>query len=401
MGKRVFGPLAGPLEETFRADLLAQGYRLSATGAPMAVLRDLSRWLAGRGLVGDELSEDRLEEFAADRRDAGRQRYVSVRWLAPVVAFLRAEGVVPPPPPAPEATGLELVLANYHDWLVNERDLAAKTVLRYDKSARLFLGPRVESAGGGSGVEGLSAADVTAFLLHECSRVSIGSAKGRVSELRSLLRFLHLQGLAPASLAAAVPGVAGWSGARLPMAPSAGQVAAMLEACDRSELVGRRDFAVLTLLARLGLRSAEVAGLELEDLDWRGGEIVIRGKGRRTDRLPLPVDVGDAMAAYLAGGRPQVACRRVFLRGRAPLTGIAAGSVSSIVRMACGRAGIAPVGAHRLRHGAAAEMLRQGAPLAEIGQVLRHRDLATTALYAKVDRAALLSVAKAWPAGVA
>jgi len=399
MGKRVFGPFAGPLEDSFRADLNAQGYRSSAAEPLVAVLRDLSRWLCGRGLEADELSDARLEDFVADRRDAGRHRYVSVRWLAPVVGFLRANGVVPPSPPAPAPTGLDRLLADYHGWLVGERDLAVKTVLRYDKSARLFLGERV--AGGGIGVEGLGAVDVTAFLLRERSRVSLGSAKGRATELRSLLRFLHLQGLAPASLAAAVPAVAGWSGARLPVAVSAGQVAAMLGSCDRGAVVGRRDFAVLTLLVRLGLRSAEVAGLELGDLDWRRGEIVVRGKGARQDRLPMPVDVGQAVAAYLAGGRPRVACRRVFLRGRAPIRGIDSTTVTSIVRFACHRAGLPVVGAHRLRHAAATEMLRQGVPLAEIGQVLRHRDLATTALYAKVDRAALLSVAKPWPGGVA
>lgn len=395
MGKRVFGPLVGLVDE-YRMELAARGYLPSATEAPIACMRDLSRWLDQAGLDPVELTGARLDEYLRARRAAGSRRYVSERSLAPLLGFLRDRAVIPPAAAVGEPSGLEGLLSAYHDWLVAERDLATKTVLRYHGLARRFLGEWA-AAQDGAGIEILSAADVTAFLVRECSRYSVGSAKGRATELRSLLRFLYVSGLTPARLAAAVPGVAGWSGARLPLVIGATEVGALIGSCDRERVVGRRDFAILTLLGRLGLRSAEIAGLTLDDIDWRAGEIVVRGKGRRSDRLPLPADVGEALAAYVADGRPRVTHREVFVRGRAPLVGIHPTTVSTVVRHACVRAGLPVVGAHRLRHAAAAAMLARGAPLAEIGQVLRHRDPATTAAYAKVDLGALRMVARPWP----
>ncbi|MCA1655592.1 MAG: tyrosine-type recombinase/integrase, partial [Pseudonocardiaceae bacterium] len=240
--------------------------------------------------------------------------------------------------------------------------------------------------------------DVHAWLLAECARVSVGSAKGRVAELRSLLRFLFIEGKTDTALAASVPPVAGWRDTALPPRLSATQVTTMLETCDRSTPIGRRDYAVLVVLARLGLRAAEVCGLCLEDLDWRGGELVVRGKGRRDDRLPLPADVGEAVAAHLGDPRPLTACRAVFLTRYAPPRPLAPGTVSNLVVRASRRAGVnPPVAAHRLRHTLASEMLRQGAVLGEISQVLRHRDLATTAIYAKVDHVVLRELAADWP----
>lgn len=190
-------------------------------------------------------------------------------------------------------------------------------------------------------------------------------------------------------------------GGHLPRALRPELVGAILASCDASTLAGKRDFAILTVLARLGLRAGEVAGLELEDIDWHRGELDIRGKGARRDRLPLPVDVGEAIVAYLAGGRPQVACRAVFLRVHAPITAMTYSNVSELVRRACRRAGITPVSAHRLRHSAATTMLRSGASLNEIGQVLRQSRPATTAMYAKVDRVALRALAQPWPGAAA
>jgi site-specific recombinase XerD len=299
------------------------------------------------------------------------------------------------------STPLDVLVERYHGWLVEDRGLATRTIGRYEGTARRFLEDRrVAVAARTTGVEDLSGADVTAFLLGECSRLAVGSAKGRVAELRSLLRFLFLEGLTPMALATAVPPVAGWHDSGLPTTLAASEVSALLVNCDRTQLTGLRDFAILTLLARLGLRAAEVAGLKLGDVDWQAGEIAIRGKGRRDDRLPLPVDVGEALVAYLANGRPRVESRTLFLSCRAPLRALHPNSISRVVWCACLRAGLAPVSAHRLRHTLATEMLRHGAALAEISQVLRHRDLATTAVYAKVDRVALRAVAQPWPAGV-
>jgi integrase/recombinase XerD len=217
-----------------------------------------------------------------------------------------------------------------------------------------------------------------------------------------VLRFLAAEGLAPAGLEAAVPAVAGRRDAGLPKALPAGQVAALLASCDRETAAGLRDFAVLTLLSRLGLRAGEVAALELGDISWRAGELLVRGKGRRDERLPLPADAGEALAAYLHGARHRgTGMRSVFLAARAPLRPMSAGAVKTAVRAACARAGLPPAGPHRLRHTVGTAILQAGAPLEEVGQVLRHRSAATTAIYAKVDHGALGALVVPWPGGAA
>jgi site-specific recombinase XerD len=245
-------------------------------------------------------------------------------------------------------------------------------------------------------VAGLTGADVSAFLLKECARVSVGSAKGRVVELRSLLRFLYLRGFTLMALADSVPSVAGWRNTEIPATMPPADLARLLDGCDRATLGGARDYAIMLLLARLGLRSIEVARMELEDLDWRAGELVVRGKARRHDRLPLPADVGEALAGYLSlrGKRDS---RHVFLTVKAPTRPIHADLVGDVVQRACLHAGIGHIGAHRLRHTFASELLRAGASIVDISQLLRHSDLATTASYAKVDLARLRAVARPWP----
>jgi integrase len=217
------------------------------------------------------------------------------------------------------------------------------------------------------------------------------------TRLRALLRYLYVEGLVPEALAGAVPSVAHWQLASLPKALGHGQVARLLRSCDRRTGVGRRDFAIITVLWRLGLRAGEVARLSLDDIDWTTGEVVVRGKRRREDRLPLPADVGEALVAWLRRGRPASGRREVFLRVRAPIVALSAGGVTAVVRQACRRAGMPLCGAHRLRHTAATELLRAGGSLAEVGQVLRHQESATTSLYAKVDRRALGAVVRPWP----
>ena len=231
--------------------------------------------------------------------------------------------------------------------------------------------------------------------------MSAGSAKGRVAELRSILRFLYLQEITQLRLGTAVPPVGGWRLATLPPAAMpAAHVQLLLDSCDRNSMVGIRDFAILMLVARLGLRSIEVARLELGDVDWRVGELVIRGKARRQDRLPLPVEVGKALVVYLSCGRNPADAVHVFLTCRAPVGAIRADLVGDVVERACKRAGQPTVGPHRLRHALASELLRKGAGLIAISQVLRHQDLATTALYAKVDLTVLRQVAQPWPGAV-
>lgn len=234
-------------------------------------------------------------------------------------------------------------------------------------------------------------------MLREGDRLSVGSVKGRVAELRSLLKFLYLQGLTPRPLATVVPPVAGWRDTGVPKAIPAADVQLLLGSCDRSDPVGVRDFAMLMLVARLGLRSAEVARLELGDIDWRAGQIILRGKASRQEGMPLSVDVGEALTTYLTQARPWTPIRQVFLAAKAPMRPIPPGLVSDVTHRACDRAGLPRIGAHRLRHSLATEMLRRGATMVEVSQVLRHRDLATTAIYAKVDYGVLRAVARAWP----
>ena len=391
------GPLAA-FADGYAADLTRLGFTRHSVVTHLVLMGQLSRWMTGVGIVVGDLTEQRASDFFEARRALGQRRVPTVRTLGPLFGHLRTLGTMPPPA-TPAVTPLEDLLARYRRHLIEDRGLARSTVLSYEGRARLFLEERRATGGGETGVDRLSGADVTGFLLRECSRLSVGSAKNRVTDLRSLLRFLHLQGLIGADLAAAVPPVAGWRDTGLAPILGASEVAELVSSCDRSTPLGLRDFAILMLLARLGLRSCEVAGLELDDIHWRVGELTVRGKGHGGDRLPLLSEVGEALSAYLTQGRAQADTRKVFVTGLAPRRALRPVAIGHVVRRACERTGRPTVGPHRLRHALAVEMLRQGAALVHIGQVLRHRDLATTGAYAKVDLGALRSIARPWPEG--
>jgi site-specific recombinase XerD len=395
--RRKAGALAAQVDG-YRDWLTQRGYTPLTVRNMLKDLGQVGQWLQRERLEVADLSEDRLQEYLQDRHQAGRRRLAGVRGWLPLLTFLREVGVMPQAQPA--ATPLDPVLGRYRGWMQRERGLSESTVLRYENTARRFLTTHAMTDGRFT-PERLTGANLNAFLLQEAGRVSSGSAKGRVAELRSLMRFLHLSGMTAMRLGTAVPPVGGWRLASVPSTMPATDVQLLLDRCPRDNAVGIRNYAILTLLARLGLRSIEVARLRLDDIDWRCGEIVVRSKGRREDRLPLPVEVGEAVVAYLSDARPHLEDRHLFLTGRAPRAPIRADLVGDVVERACIRAGLAPVGPHRLRHSLAAQMLRQGAGLTAIGQVLRHQDLATTALYAKVDFAALRQVARPWPGSAA
>lgn len=399
MGKpsrvRVSGPL-GSHAAGFGKELARQGYTPHSASNLLQLMGHASRWLDRGGLGADELTPARVEEFLAHRRAAGYTLWLSPKAMVPVLQYLRGLGVVPTPATAVPATEAEERHEQYRTYLVQERGLAAGTVASYLHVARLFLSARA-AADGELHLGRLSAAEVTEFVLAECAPRSVGSAKYVVCGLRSLLRYLYVAGLTQARLDAAVPKVASWRLASLPVTFGRTELVRLLAGCDRRTTFGRRDYAVLTVLSRLGLRAGEVAALELTDVDWRAGEIVVRGKGSRQERLPLPVDVGEALAGWLRRGRPACDCATVFTRVRAPHGSLTSGGVSAIVRAACGRAGLPELNAHRLRHTAATEMLRAGASLPEVGQVLRHASVLTTAIYAKVDRDRLAGLALPWP----
>jgi len=391
--------VTGPLEQFtdgFATALRLQGYTARGTTGQLYLMAHLSRWLAAECLGVKDLAGTVVERFVAARRAAGYAQFRSPRALEPLLCHLRELGQAPPPSP-PQPTGpVEEVLLRFRHYLVEERGLKAASATVYVDAVRPFLESRLTS-------QGLQLADldtdgVAGFVLAQ----ERGSAKQMVSRLRSLLGFLHVEGMIPRPLACAVPAVARWRLSSLPKGISYPEVKRLLAACDRRTAMGRRDFAILTMLVRLGLRPAEVASLRLGDIDWHRGEIAISGKGPRLERLPMPVDVGEAIAAYLHRGRPRSAQdESVFVRAFAPHRALAACAVSAIAMRASKRAGIRHVHACRLRHTAASELLAAGASLQEVGQVLRHRHPETTAIYAKVNREALRTIARPWAGGVA
>jgi site-specific recombinase XerD len=381
-----------PWAAGFEGWLAARGYASRSVYHRVCLLSLLSRWLEREGLRAGDLTDEGAERFLDVRRAAGRSTWVSSRCMALPLEYLRGVGAIPQPMGVVVAGPVEDLLERYREYLLLERGLASRTIVEYQRTARLFLEQRPV----GLELERLTAADVSAFLVRECPRRTVAGARHLVACLRPLLRYLHVAGLIEMPLVWAVPGVADLRDRSLPRGLEPAIVGRLLASCDRRRTVGRRDYAILLLLVRLGLRAAEVSAIELEDLDWRRGEILIRGKRNRHDLLPLPVDVGQAIVSYLQRrGRSEWPV--VFLRVTAPAGPLSNDAVRGVVHDACVRAGVAPVGAHRLRHTAATGMLREGASLPEIAQVLRHREIKTTAIYAKVDRARLRPLAKPWP----
>jgi integrase/recombinase XerD len=390
--------LSGPLQEFgpgFVVELEWQGYSLLGATLQMRLMARVSSWMQVEGLACGELSDEVVERFLAERRAAGHRDYVTARAMAPLLGYLRELGVVPSASSTCPSTRAEMLGERFRVYLTVERGLAEDTATGYVDAVKPFLAGLDDER---LDLRDLSAGRVTAFVVARCPGQSRGSAKMTVTALRSLLGFLHVEGLIGESLLGAVPSAASWRLSGLPRFLEPEQAQALLDSCDQQTVTGRRDLAILTLLLRLGLRAGEVAGLSLEDVDWRAGELVVIGKGRRAERLPLPVDVGGAITSYLRDGRPGSALgRTVFIRVKAPHRRLSTGGITQVVFAAGQRAGLGPIHAHRLRHTAATSMLRAGAPLAEIGQVLRHREPLSTAIYAKVDRAALSSIARAWP----
>jgi integrase/recombinase XerD len=295
--------LSGPLQEfgpAFVVELERQGYLLLGATLQMRLMVRVSSWMQAEGLACGELSDEVVERFLAERRAAGHRDYVTARAIAPLLGYLRELGVVPSASPTCPSTRAEMLGGRFRVYLTVERGLAEETATGYVDAVKPFLAGLDDEQ---LDLRDLSAGRVTAFVVARCPGQSRGSAKMTVTALRSLLGFLHVEGLIARSLLGAVPSAASWRLSGLPRFLEDDQAQALLDSCDPQTVTGRRDLAILTLLVRLGLRAGEVAGLRLEDLDWRAGELVI-GKGRRSERLPLPVDVGEAITGYLRDGRP-------------------------------------------------------------------------------------------------
>lgn len=398
-GQSCTGPLASHVEG-FATELARKGYAQNTVLSKNELLANLSRWLERRCLSLDALDEGRLGQFLADRRRQGKVRRGDPTTGHQLLEYLRDRDEIAAAPQRIDKTPAASLTRDFEEFLCSERGLSPSTVVSYLPVVRRLLDELFGRKA--LRLEQLRPRELHGFVLHEIQRVSRSHGKGVVTALRSFLRFVLQRGAIQTDLASTLPGVATWRLSHLPKSLPPEQVERLLACCDRTSPTGTRDHAILLLLARLGLRGGEVVAMTLEDLDWERGEIVVRGKGQRLERLPLPADVGAALARYLCDVRPPCTTRRVFIRMQAPQQGLAGPTaVCCIVRRALKRAGLDPEfkGAHLLRHSLATDLLRRGASLIEIGQLLRHRQPTTTQIYAKVDIAALRGIAQPWPRG--
>ena len=378
-----------PHADGFAVWLAGRGYVPSTVEKQLRLMSRLGEWLADERIPLVALDEEAAGRFARAGRPEGRRRPGSCGMTA-VMEYLRSTGGVPLEPPLCGGSPRQCLLLAYERYLSGERSLRPTTIAKYAHIAETFLDMLPDPVDGA--LPGLSAAQVHGFMLSRGT-----GAKSIAGGLRSLLRYLYLSGAASRDLAAAVPPAAAWKLTGLPARMDAEAVSAVMRSCDRSTVTGRRDYAILLLLARLGLRAHEAAGLELDDIRWRQGTIVVRRKGGRSEELPLPADAGQAIADYLTV-RPAVKdTRAVFISACAPWRPVTRAAVTLLARRRCNAAGTAGR-AHLLRHTLASDLLAAGASLPEIGLVLGHRSPFVTSLYAKVDRVALAQLVRPWPA---
>ncbi len=392
---RVTGPLA-PYADRFRALLDGQGFSPWSQMFYLHLIADVSRWLDTQGLDASGLTEANAAAFRQDRRSRGLARFRGTQGLALLLSFLREAGAAPPPAAAGPGDETGVLVAEFAGYLAGERGLRPQTIALYSGSVRRFL-DSLPSCGEGV-LAGLTADAVRSFVTAESRRRGTGSLKNDVTAVRSLLRFLHLRGLIPDPLDGAAPAAAGWHRPPLTRKIRPEDVNAILASCDRDTHAGHRDYAILMLLARLGLRAGEAAAARAGDIDWRSGTILVRGKGGRDEQMPLPADVGAAIADYCRNARPRaMASGMLFLHARAPYGPLSSSAVGHLVAQACRRAGLPQASAHQLRHVAATAMRRAGAPLSEISQLLRHRHEGTTSKYGTIDPDELGPVTHPWP----
>lgn len=382
---------------SFLDDLTAAGYAPQRLAARRTLVQAFARWTHDRHVTVADLREDHVRAFVAEHGRGSETQKHERATLRRFVDFLRGCGLLSTQPPASSSDAL---VDGYIAHLRVDRGLADNSIAIYRPCARAFV-DHVVATVGERALTTIDAEAIRTFLVARIAGRSSESARLLSIGLRSFLRFLVLRGVIARDLSGAVPRVRTYQQTSVPVVLSPDEVERALATADRSTPRGRRDYAILLLLARLGLRASEAMALELEDLHWRAAEIVVRGKGPRRDHVPLLADVGDALAQYLREDRGVSPSRRVFLRLIPPRVGLSRPcAIDHIVRLALHRAGIGPHRrrvAHLFRHSLATRMIRHGASLAEIAQVLRHRSQTTTALYAKVSFEALRAVARPWP----
>lgn len=391
-------PLAAHIRP-FATELIENGYAAETIRSKLCLLADFGEWLRRRKLAATSVDESLIKKFSKPK-SARRIRRGDIATLTQFLEGLRTRRVAPSLKPIADKSALTKILSQYEEHLRSERGLSTSTVINYQPLVRKFLADRFGD--GPFSFRSLRPSDISGFILRHAHAMSPKRAQLMTSALRSFFRFLFGRGKLHADLALSVPTVANWRLSAVPKYLTAEEIQRLLDSCDRKTPAGARDYAILLMLARLGLRAGEVVALTLDDVDWRSGEIHVRGKGLIHDRMPLPPDVGEAIASYLSTGRPRCRSRQLFICGKAPRRGLAGPStLATIVRRALARADLHPPskGAHLLRHSLATSMLRSGATLGEIGEVFRHRTTNTTEIYAKVDFNGLRSLAQSWPIG--
>lgn len=390
------GPLA-PHLQAYAQRLHDDGYATQSGQLQLRLLGHFNRWLERRRIVATDVDSSTVAQYVRSRRKTVTLRRGDTAALARLLGMLRRGH---PETPSSPLTAVQIVVRQFQHYLRQERSLSEATITHYTPIVAAFL---VECFPTGvPDLHRITASDIAEFVRREADRITTKHASTVVTALRSFLRHLLSRGAIDTDLAACVPTIATWSLSTVPKFLPAEQIQRVVDACDRDTALGKRDYALLLLLARLGLRAGEVVTLTLDDLDWDAGVITVRGKRKRMAHMPLPSDVGTAMVDYIRHARPPCSSRRVFIRSKAPLVGFASSvAISSLVDRTLLKAGVESAcrGAHLFRHSLATQMLTQGASLPEIGDVLRHRRPDTTAIYAKVDLVALRSIALPWPGG--
>jgi site-specific recombinase XerD len=390
------GPLAATLE-AYAQRLHEDGYAAHSGFMQLRLLGCFNLWLDRKGLTSEDVGQATIERYLRGRAQGGKLRRGDSAALFRLLTMLRPEGCDVTAPPL---TPVEAALEHFQQYLRQERSLSEATVINYTPVARSFLSERFPK--GALHFQQITAADITAFVQRQATLVTSKRAPLVVTALRSFLRYLFHHGILAVDLATCVPTIATWSLSKVPRFLAGEQIQKILGSCDRETAIGKRDYALLLLLARLGLRAGEVVALTLDDFDWEAGLVLVRGKGKRMAQMPLPSEVGSAIADYFSTGRPLCSSRRAFIRAKAPLTGFANSvAICSLVDKAMERAGVESEyrGSHVFRHSLATGMLNNGASLPEIGDWLRHRRPDTTRIYAKVDLVSLRSIALPWPGG--
>lgn len=393
------GPL-GCIIPSYAAFLSQQGYSEHSAHLQLRFLDDLNQWLNQEQLKVTDLSEPTIHRYMQSRHQRFRPSRVDASTLSRLVHLLHTDGILPKEAVRPTDNPNQHIENNYDCYLSEKCGLSVSTRTSYRSFIQKFLSDQFGD--NSARFAELTADDVIRFIRHQAPRISPKYAGLMVSALRSFFRYLRYRGDITTDLAACVPAIANWQYSALPKFLQPGQVQQVLSHCDRRTSKGRRDYAILLLLARIGLRACEIVSLTLDDIHWQTGVISIQGKGNRSALLPLPPDVGRAIAAYLENDRPICSTRQVFIRMKAPRRGFAnSAAISNIVAQTLKRAGIdSPyTGAHLFRHTLATQMLRRGSSLTDIALLLRHSSINTTALYAKVDLTALRAIAQPWPGG--